>query len=290
MTNVVVKSMMLDWLFVPLGYLFMQRSLLAAAMVGVACAIVGTYIVVQGMAFLGDALAHAMLPGVAIAFITGGADGPLFFGGLASGVLAALGIGTIAQSSRLKTDTVIGVVFAGAFAFGIALISSTQSYSTDLTHILFGNVLGVSVITLRLVLIFGGLVILANILLHKELTIVAFDPIHATSLGLPTRMLRYILLILVAVTTVVALNTVGIALMVAMLVTPPATALQVTNRMPHLMLVASSIGIFSAVVGLYISFYAHIAAGASIVLVATMLFGIVFILTHNPLWQRRPFR
>ena len=272
-------NMLLDGLLTPLTYAFMQRSLVAAIIVGIVCAVVGTHVVVRGMAFLGDALSHAILPGVAVVYIIGGGiDGPLFFGGLVAGILAALGIGAITQDGRLKEDTAIGVVFAGAFALGIALISTRSSYSLDLSHILFGNVLGISGATLRLIAIFGSLVLVASLLLHKELTIVAFDPTHAQSVGLPTNFLRYVLLVLVAITTVVALNTVGIALMVAMLVTPAATAYQIAYRLPRVMLLAAVFSVFSAISGLYLSFYQEIAAGAAIVLVATALFIVTFLL------------
>ena len=267
---------MLEWLTLPLGYAFMQRSLAAAIVVGIVCAVVGSHIVIRGMAFAGDALSHAVLPGVAVAYIRGGIEGPLFLGGLLAGVLAALSIGAITQGNRLKEDTAIGVVFAGSFALGIALISGANNYSIDLSHILFGNVLGISGGTLRLVVIFGAVVLVAVLALHKELTIVAFDLTHAQSIGLPTNLLRYALLILVAITTVVALNTVGIALMVAMLVTPAATAYQLTDRLPHMMALAAAVSLIAAISGLYLSFYVNIAAGAAIVLVATALFLVVF--------------
>jgi manganese/iron transport system permease protein len=279
----------LEWLIEPLRYTFMLRGLLAAILVGTVCAVVGTYVVLRGMAFLGDALAHAILPGVAVAYLLGGgAQGPLFWGGLIAGVGTALGVGAITRGGQMKEDTAIGVLFAGMFALGIALISTVRSYTVDLTHFLFGNVLGVSDADLYLTAIFGGLVLLLVLALYKEFLVISFDPILAETLRLPGRFLRHLLLVMIAVTIVVSLQTVGTALMVAMLVTPAAAAYLLTRRLPVMMVLSALIGAGSGVVGLYLSYYINMASGAAIVLTCTALFVLVFLLApgRGLIWQR----
>ena len=224
------------------------------------------------MAFLGDALAHAILPGVAVGYLLGGSN-PLWLtvGALAAGVVTALGIGTISKGG-IKEDTAIGVMFTGMFALGIALISTVRSYTVDLTHFLFGNVLSVAAADLWLTGIFGGLVILTIFAFYKEFLVISFDPVLAKTLRLPANFLNYLLLMLIAVTIVLSLQTVGIALMAAMLVTPAATAYLLTRRLPVMMMLAAAIGAASAVIGLYLSFYLNIASGPAIVLTCTFLF------------------
>ena len=268
---------MIDFLLEPLAYPFMMRGLAAAVIVGVVCAVVGTYVVLRGMAFLGDALAHAILPGVAAGYmIGGGAQGPLFWWALAAAVLASLGIGAVSKGGRVKQDTAIGIIFAGTFALGIAMISSMGSYAVDLAHFLFGDILGVSSADLMLTAGMGGAVILVIVVFYKEFLVMSFDPILATTLRLPTRWFENLLLILIAVTIVVSLQTVGVALMVAMLVTPAATASLLTRRLPKMMSLAAIIAAVSGVVGLYLSYYLEIASGAAIVLVCTVFFLVVW--------------
>lgn len=272
----------------PLAHPFMVRGLLAALIVGVVCAILGTYVVLRGMAFLGDALAHTILPGVAIGYLVhGGAREPLFWWGLATGVLTSLGIGTIALQGRFKEDTAIGVIFAGMFALGIALISTVRSYSVDLIHFLFGNVLAVGPGDLVLTAAFGGLVLLLVMAFYKEFLVISFDPILAATLRIPSKFFHYLLLVMLAVTIVISLQTVGVGLMVAMLVTPAATAFLLTRRLPAMMAVSMAIGGSSAVAGLYISYYANVASGAAIVLVCTALFVLAFIFAprKGALWR-----
>ena len=253
----------------PLNYPFMMRGFIASVLVGITCAVLGSYVVLRGMAFLGDALAHAILPGIAIAYL---GHWPLFSGALAVGVLTALGIGYLTQRGRVKEDTAIGVIFAGAFALGIALLSTVKAYATDLMHILFGNVLGVSVADLWLIGGLGALVILLILALYKEFLVLSFDPALATTFRLPVSTLRYLLLIMIAVTIVISLRVVGVALVMAMLVTPAATAYLLTRRLPAMMCLSAIIGAVSAMIGLYASFYLNIASGAAVVLVATVFF------------------
>jgi len=265
---------LLDLLVEPLRYPFMVRGLLASLMVGTLCAVVGTYVVLRGMAFFGDALAHAILPGVAVAYLLAV---NLFWGALVMGLITAVGIGYLSRRSQVKEDTAIGVIFAASFALGVALLSTVRSYSVDLTHILFGNVLGVSNTDLLLTAGLGLVVLAAVFLLYKELLVVSFDPIMAATLRLPLDALNYLLLVLIALTVVVSLQAVGVALMVAMLVTPAATAYLLTRRLWQMMIIGAAIGAASAVAGLYLSFYVNVASGAAVVLVATGFFVLAFL-------------
>ena len=269
---------MIDFLLQPLQYAFMVRGLIAALLTGIVCATVGSYVVLRGMAFFGDALAHAMLPGIAIGYlVSGGAREPLFWWALLTAVLSSVGIGWISRSAEVREDTAIGIVFAGMFALGIALISTVRNYTTDLTHFLFGNVLGVGTGDLVLIGIFGAIILLAIFFFYKEFLVISFDPLLAATLRLPARSLEYLLLILIALTIVVSLQTVGVALMVAMLVTPAATAYLVTNRLPIMMGLAAIIASLSGIIGLYLSFYLSISSGAAIVLTATAIFLLVWL-------------
>ncbi len=268
---------MVNWLLEPLAYAFMQRGFLAAIIVGLVCALVGCYIVLRGMAFFGDALAHAILPGLAAGYLVqGGAGGGLFWWALGAAVLSSLGIGALSRAANLKQDTSIGIIFAGMFALGIAMISTIRNYALDLAHFLFGNVLGVSAADLWLNAALAALVVLLIILLYKEFLVLSFDPLLASTLRLPARALEAVLLILIAVAIVVSLQTVGVALVVAMLVTPAATASLVSKRLPRMMALAVLIAAFSGVAGLYISYYANVASGAAIVLVCTAIFILVW--------------
>jgi len=264
---------MLDLILNPLHYAFMLRGFLAAILVGVVCAIVGTYVVLRGMAFFGDALAHAILPGVAVGYlVSGSAREPLFWWALGTSLVTSIGIGAISRGTRVKEDTAIGIIFAGMFALGIALISTVRSYSVDLAHFLFGDVLGVGPVDLVLTGIFGGAVILIVVGLYKEFLVLSFDPVLAVTLRLPVKFLDFLLIGLIAMAIVVSLQTVGVALMVAMLVTPAATAYLLTRRLPIMMVLAVSIAALSGVVGLYLSYYFNIASGAAIVLTCTAIF------------------
>ncbi len=280
---------MLNFLLEPLSYAFMARGMMAAVMVGIVCALVGTYVVLQGMAFFGDALAHSILPGVAIGYlVSGGARDMLFWWALLTAVLAALGIGAVSKGAQVKEDTAIGIVFVGMFALGIALISTMRSYTVDLVHFLFGDVLGVSQGDLLLTAAFGLLVIVTIAAFYKEFMVISFDPILAETLRLRSDRLRYLLLVLIAVAIVVSLQTVGVALMLGMLITPAATAYLLTRRMLPMMGVAALIGTLSSVVGLYLSYYAGVASGAAIVLVCTAMFllAALFAPGRGWVWQR----
>ncbi|RIK30130.1 MAG: manganese ABC transporter permease [Chloroflexi bacterium] len=252
----------------PLLYGFMQRGMLAAVMVGILCAVVGCYVVLRGMAYLGDAMAHAILPGIAIAYLL---KGEILVGALAAGIVVALGIGFLTRRGTIKEDTAIGILFAATLSLGVALIA------LDLTHILFGNVLGVSETDLAVIALLSAGVLLVIILLYKELLVVSFDAVLAATLRLPTELLKHLLLILIAIVVVVSLQTVGVGLVAAMLVTPAATAYLLTRRLPSMMLVAALLGAAASVVGLYLSYYLNIVSGAAIVLTATAFFFLAYL-------------
>lgn len=274
----------LNYLTDPFQYEFMVRALIASLLVGVISSVLSCYLVVKRWALLGDAISHAVLPGVAIAFLL---KIPFFIGALVTGVLTALGIGIVTRYSKLKEDTAIGVMFTTAFSLGILLMSLIRAKSIDLYHILFGNVLGVSTTDLILTSITGLIVLAVIIALFKELLLHAFDPVMAASIGLPTNFYHYLLMFLLSMTIVASLQTVGIALVIAMLVTPGATAYLLVKRMPTMMIVASLIGVVSSLAGLYFSFYLNVASGAMMVLVAGLLFTLAFFLSPKDgvLWK-----
>jgi manganese/iron transport system permease protein len=263
----------LAFLTQPFSYGFMQRGLAASILVGIVCAVIGTYIVLRGMAFFGDALAHTILPGVAVGYlVSGGAKETLFWWALGTSIISSLGINVLSKNKKIKEDTAIGIVFAGMFALGITLISTVRSYAVDLSHFLFGDVLGITTSNLWTIGIFAFIVILTVIAFYKEFLTVSFDQVLAMTLRIPVQAINTLLLILIAVTVAVALQTVGVALMVAMLVTPAATALLLTNRLPMMMFLASVIASLSGLIGLFLSYYLSIASGAAIVLTCTVFF------------------
>ena len=267
----------IDLLLTPLSYSFMVRGLTAAVLTGIVCAVIGVYVVVRGMAFFGDALAHSILPGVAVGYLlTDGAREPLFWWGTGTAVVVSLVIGAVSKGARIKQDTAIGIIFAGMFALGIAIISTVKSYTVDLTHFLFGDVLGVSGNQLITIAIFSALILILVIAFYKEFLVLTFDPTLAATLRIPTRVFEYLLLVLIALTVAVSFQTVGVALMVAMLITPAAAAYLLTKRLPMMMILAAIIASASGVIGLYLSYYVNVASGPAIVLVATGFFVIAW--------------
>ena len=264
---------MIDFLWLPISYGFMQRGLAAAVIVGALCALIGCYVVLRSMAFMGDAMAHAILPGIAIAYLLGG---NLLLGALIAAIAVALGIGFFSQGGAIKEDTAIGILFSAALSLGVALISSIRTYAVDLSHILFGNVLGVSPANLVLIGSLAAAVVLTVVIFYRPFLVVTFDQVLAKTLRMPTGLLRNLMLILLSVTIVISLQTVGIGLVAAMLVTPAAAAYMLTRRLPVMMALSISIGVLSGIIGLYLSYYLNIASGASIVLVATLFFLLAF--------------
>ncbi|MCX6093885.1 MAG: metal ABC transporter permease [Candidatus Bipolaricaulota bacterium] len=265
---------MIHWLTAPLQYPFMVRALVASVLVSGLCAVIGAYVVLRSMAFLGDALAHSVLPGIAAGLLISGRGDrrSLFWWALGTAIAVSLGIGWIGERSKIREDTAIGIVFAGMFALGVALLSTVRGFAVDLVHILFGNVLGVSSWDLVVIGGFGAAILLTVIFFYKEFLVVTFDPTLAATLRIRAAFYRRLLLVLVAVVVVVSLQTVGLGLMLAMLITPATTAFLLTRRLPWMMGTGAILGAVSGVVGLYLSFYWGIASGAAIVLVATGFF------------------
>ncbi len=253
----------------PLGYGFFVRALAAAVLVGTVCAVVGTFVVLRGIAFIGDAVAHAAFPGVVAAFML---NIPFYAGAAVAAVGTSLAIGYVTRRARIRADTAIGVLFAGTFALGILLYSTIGEYVADLFSFLFGYLLSTSPEDLLGLAVLTALVLGLIAVLWKELLYATFDPLGAAASGLPVARLEYLFLALVALTIVISLQAVGIILVVAMLVTPAATAQLVTVRFGRLMGLAIAIGVGSAVFGLYLSFWLDVASGATIVLVQTALF------------------
>src|SRR6185369_3474120 len=238
-------------------------------LVGIVCAVMGTFVVLKGLAFIGDAVSHATFPGLVIAYILGL---PLYVGGAVAAVATALAIGFVSRRGRLRFDTSVGVLFAGTFAFGVLLFSTIKNYVADLLGYLLGNVLGISTGDLIQLTILGVVVLVIALSIRKELLFATFDPLGAAASGLPVAALEYLLLALLGVTIVVSIQAVGIIMVVAMLVTPAATAQLIVVRFERLMLLAAVLATIAAVSGLYLSFYLNLASGASIVLIETLFF------------------
>jgi manganese/iron transport system permease protein len=253
----------------PLAYDFFLRALAASAMVGLVCAVVGCYMVLRGYAFMGDALSHAAFPGVVVAYML---RGPFYVGAAVASIATALAIGWVARRGGLRGDTVIGVLFAGMFALGIFLFSLIPNYVGDLFGFLFGEVLGIGPGDLVALVLLAVAVLAVIAVLWKELLYSTFDPLGAAASGLPVERLDYLFLALIAIAIVVSLQAVGIILVVAMLVTPAATAQLLTRSFGRLLAIAALIGVAAPIAGLYISFWANTASGATIVLVETGVF------------------
>jgi len=271
----------------PMVYGFMQRGLVAALIVGVVCAVMGTFVVLKGLAFIGDAVSHAAFPGLVVAYIIGA---PLYIGGAVAAIATALAIGLVTRRSRLRFDTSVGVLFAGTFAFGVMMFSTIKGYVADLLGYLLGNVLAIGVGDLIQVAILGAIVLVIVLAIRKELLFATFDPLGAAASGLPVTGLEYLLLALLGVTIVVSIQTVGIIMVVSMLVTPAATAQLLVIRFGRMMAVAVVLAGVSAVLGLYLSYYLNLASGASIVLVETLFFVIALMLGPKTGLLSRPGR
>ena len=264
---------MINFIDALMYYGFLQKALTTSIMVGVICGVIGCFIILRGMALMGDAISHAVLPGVALSYMLGI---NFFFGAVFTGVLTSLGIGFISQNSRIKNDVSIGIMFTAAFASGIIMITLMKS-STDLYHILFGNVLAVRPSEMWSTLLIGIFVIVCVYAFYKELLVSSFDSTMAAAYGLPTRVIHYFLMTLLTLVTVASLQTVGIVLVVAMLITPAAAAYLLTNRLWVMLYLSAGIGVLSSILGLYFSYTYNLASGAAIVLAATALFILAFV-------------
>jgi len=260
---------MTDALLGPLQFAFFDRALVAAAIVGLVCSVVGSYMVLRGLAFMGDAVSHSAFPGVVVAYLL---RGPFYIGAAIAAVGTALAIGWVSRRGNLRGDTTIGVLFAGMFALGVFLFSLIPNYVGDLFGFLFGEILGIGIGDLVALVVLAFIVLATVALLWKELLYATFDPLGAAAAGLPVERLDYLFLGLIALTIVISLQAVGIILVVAMLVTPAATAQLVTRSFGRLVAVAIAVGVASPVIGLYVSYWFNAASGATIVLVETAAF------------------
>lgn len=267
---------MADYLLEPLQFGFMQRGLLASVLVAIICGLLGSFVVLKGLAFIGDALAHASFGGVALAFVLGI---NIYLGAFVFAIATALGIGIITRRGRVRSDTAIGILFSGTFAFGILLISGFEGYTIDLFGYLFGDVLSISRADLWTIAILGMLVIMLVIAFYRQLLFVAFDPTVAEASGVPAGALNYLLLGLLGATIVISIQAVGIVLVISLLVTPAATAYLLTKKFHHMILTGMGFGSISALLGIYLSYYLDVASGAAIILVATAIFFLILALT-----------
>lgn len=269
-------ALLWQWVRQPFEYGFMQNALLAALLVGGVSGVASTFTVVRGTAFFADALAHAVLPGVAVAYLTWGAGGgPLFWGALAAALVASLAIHAIAREGQVREETAIGVVMAAALALGVAVISTRRAYAVDLTHVLFGDLLGVSQADLVRAAVLATVALGTVLLLWRPFAIVSFDPVLAVTLRLPVGWLQYGLLALIALTTVLALQTVGATMTLALVVIPGAAARLVAHSLSGMAAVSVAVALVASVTGLYASYYLSIPSGPAIVLALTAIFSLV---------------
>jgi manganese/iron transport system permease protein len=263
----------LDWIVVPLSYPFMQRALAVSLLVAAVCAVLSCYLVLKGWSLMGDAISHAVLPGIVVAYVIGL---PLAIGAFAAGLSCALLTGYLKENSRVKEDTVMGIVFSGMFGLGLVLFTKIET-DQHLNHILFGNVLGVTLGDLAETALIAGGTLLIVLLKRRDLLLYCFDPNQARAIGLPVRALHYGLLVLLALTIVSALKAVGIILVIAMLVAPGATAYLLTDRFERMLVIASATAMVSAALGTLVSFHIDGATGACIVLVQAAIFLLAFL-------------
>lgn len=271
-----------------MNYAFLQNALITSIIVGVTCGVIGSFVTLKGMSLMGDAISHAVLPGVAISYMLGI---NFFYGAVVSGLLTALGINYVDQKSRIKSDSAIGIVFSAFFALGVILMGKAQS-AIDLTSILFGNVLTVSNTDRYITMVVGLLVILVVFLFYKELFITTFDPTMAKAYGLPVEKINYGIMILLTLVSVASLQTVGVILVVALLITPASTAYLLTSSLTKMIGLSALIGAISATAGLYFSFSYNLPSGAVIVLVAAFLFvlALLFSPKQGLVWQKIKYK
>jgi len=279
------------YLLEPVQYEFIQRALIASITIGISCGLIGTYIMLRRMSLIGDALAHAVLPGVVVSFMVAGkSEIALFIGAVVSGIVTVLLIGFVNRNSKIKEDTSIGIIFTGAFALGILLVSQLKQVHIDLSSYLFGDVLGVSTGDITLSLIIMVVIILCILLFYKQLLLTSFDPTMALTIGISTTLVHYMLMTLLSMSIVAGLQSVGVILIIAMLITPPATAYLLSNNLKKILFLSPMFGTISAVAGLYLSYHFNFASGASIVLVAVALFLLAFLFSPKEGVVTRLFR
>ena len=267
---------MIDWLLAPLGYPFILRGLVAVVVVAAVCGVVGSFAVLRRMSYIGTALSHSLLPGVALGYLVSGVSrGPLFWWGAGTAAAAGLAMAALSRRGRVTEDAAVGIVYAGLFALGIVIVSTVRGFAVDLMHFLFGSLLTVSVSDVVIV-IAGALLIGALVIVfYRQLVLVTFDRVFAASVRVRSGAITYLLYLLMALATALALQTIGVALVVTLMVAPAAAAIPITRRFHHTMLMAAAIGAASGVVGVYGSYYGDVPPGAAVALACVLLFGAV---------------
>lgn len=267
----------------PFQYGFMLRALVVSVLVGIMCPVLGAYVITRGRAFMGDALAHAVLPGMVVAFILGISP---FFAAVPAGIVVALLMGAVSRRTGISEDTSIGIVFAGMFALGLVMLSVATFVSISIEDLLLGQVLGVTWPDVYISLALTALVIVGLYTFHDQLVFMTFDPVGATVAGVRTKLIEYLLLALLALVIIIGIQAAGIVLVMAMLITPAATGYLLAKRFFGVMVVGAVIGSLSAVVGLYLSYYADLPSGPAMALVATAVFAVTAAARGRAVFQR----
>ncbi len=270
--------MMIDYIFGPFQYSFMVRALIVSVLVGVMCPVLGAYVITRGRAFMGDALAHSVLPGMVVAFLLGISP---FFAAVPAGILIALLMGSVSRRTGISEDTSIGIIFAGMFALGLVMLSRATNINVNIEDLLLGQVLGVSQLDVWVSLGLTALVLVGLYAFHRQLVYTTFDPVGATVIGIRTRLVEYVLLALLALVIVIGIQAAGIVLVMAMLITPAASGYLLARRFVNVMVIGAVVGSISAVAGLYLSFHANLPSGPAMALVATGMFAIAAVVNRR---------
>ena len=270
--------MMIDYIFGPFQYSFMVRALIVSVLVGVMCPVLGAYVITRGRAFMGDALAHSVLPGMVVAFLLGISP---FFAAVPAGILIALLMGSVSRRTGISEDTSIGIIFAGMFVLGLVMLSRATNINVNIEDLLLGQVLGVSQLDVWVSLGLTALVLVGLYAFHRQLVYTTFDPVGATVIGIRTRLVEYVLLALLALVIVIGIQAAGIVLVMAMLITPAASGYLLARRFVNVMVIGAVVGSISAVAGLYLSFHANLPSGPAMALVATGMFAIAAVVRRR---------